>query len=67
MRKIASAMTDGPLEQRSGLPGLGSRPSLHPAWDEDQQEGIAKAAAPVNTQMGAAGVASSLLQLKFRA
>ena len=34
MQNLTSAMTEAGLEQRSGLPGLGNRPRMHPAWDE---------------------------------
>jgi hypothetical protein len=39
-----AAARDALREQRSGLPGLGGRPSVHPAWQPDKPASAADAA-----------------------
>lgn len=34
MHSVTMSMVDAGFEWRSGLTGLGGRPSRHPAWDE---------------------------------
>lgn len=34
MRDLVNDTVEDDLERRSGLPGLGGRPRLHPAWNE---------------------------------
>jgi len=49
MRSATDLVMNGGLEQRSGLPGLGSRPARHPSWDERQQDGMMTAVAPIRS------------------
>ncbi|MGI9508065.1 MAG: hypothetical protein ACR2QJ_01795 [Geminicoccaceae bacterium] len=41
MRDQISELTDLDQERRSGLPGLGGRPKMHPSWDKGSHESAA--------------------------
>ena len=64
MRDLDRAMIDGALEEKSGLPGLGGRPKLHPAWDADRRTAPAPLPRSSSTQVASLGVPSDAMHAK---
>lgn len=64
MSDLDKAMFDGGLEERSGLPGLGGRPKMHPAWDADRRDPLAPLPSSTGTQIASLGTPSRLVHAK---
>ncbi|MGI9506574.1 MAG: hypothetical protein ACR2RE_26330 [Geminicoccaceae bacterium] len=64
MRDLERAMIDGGLEQRSGLPGLGGRPKLHPSWDSDRRDPVTVLPSSSRAQIAPLGIPSHSVHAK---
>lgn len=65
MRDLDKAMFDGGLEERSGLPGLGGRPKMHPAWDAaDRRDPLAPLPSSAGTQIVSLDTPNRLVHAK---
>ena len=64
MRDLERAMIDGGLEQRSGLPGLGGRPKLHPSWDSDRRDPVTALLSSSSTQIAPLSIPSHSVHAK---
>ncbi len=64
MRDLERVMIDGGLEQRSGLPGLGGRPKLHPSWDTDRKDPVTALPSSSRAQIAPLGIPSGTVHAK---